>query len=329
MREYGKVGPTFWTGTTGKEIKRRGSEAVIVALYLMSSPHSNMLGLFYQPVLYMAHETALGIDGAWKGLQGCIEAGFCQFDPETEMVWIIEMASYQIAPTLSPSDNRCKGLRKDYDSLPHCPFLGAFFDRYEHAFHLKNRRTAQDAIPPSIAVTNHGPLQAPPKPGAGAGAGAGINNHPQCRVSTDPQPDTGVSKPTPQGLICRALREAGIQRVNPAHPTLLALIAAGATLDELLGHVPIALGKGDPFSYLLDVAVKTRKRAAEDAAAMKTGPPAHPPDWRDTRQGVIEHAASLGIGPFDTGAERLGTGPTWARYRADVIAADEQQRTTA
>ena len=52
MREYAKVAPTFWTGKTGKDIKRRGIEGVVMATYLMSSPHSNMLGLFYQPILY-------------------------------------------------------------------------------------------------------------------------------------------------------------------------------------------------------------------------------------------------------------------------------------
>ena len=69
MRDYAKLSPTFWTGATGKEFRRRGSEGIIVALYLMSSPHSNMLGLYYQPRLYMAHETGLGIDGASKGLR--------------------------------------------------------------------------------------------------------------------------------------------------------------------------------------------------------------------------------------------------------------------
>ena len=52
MRDYAKVMPTFWTGETGKAIRRRGPEGVICALYLMSSPASNMLGLYYQPILY-------------------------------------------------------------------------------------------------------------------------------------------------------------------------------------------------------------------------------------------------------------------------------------
>ncbi|RRU23602.1 hypothetical protein [Stenotrophomonas sp. 278] len=140
MRDYAKVVPTFWTGETGKAIRKRGPEGVVVALYLMSSPTSNMLGLYYQPILYMAHETGLGIEGASKGLRDCIEEGFCLYDEVTEFVWVQEMASFQIGKGLKASDNRCVGIQREYDSLPVNPFLGRFFDRYLEDFHLKNRR---------------------------------------------------------------------------------------------------------------------------------------------------------------------------------------------
>jgi hypothetical protein len=77
MRGYSVVAPQFWIGDTGKALKKAGSEAVIVGLYLMTSPHANMLGLYYLPEVYIAHETGLGIEGTSKGLKGCIEAGFC------------------------------------------------------------------------------------------------------------------------------------------------------------------------------------------------------------------------------------------------------------
>lgn len=142
MRDYAKVAPTFWTGATGKDLRRRGSEGVVVALYLMSSPHSNMLGLYYQPALYMAHETGLGIEGASKGLQDCIDCGFCAFDSLTEMVWVPEMAAYQVAAELASGDKRCKGIQKDYEALPKNPFLRAFFERYGRAFHLTRMHPA-------------------------------------------------------------------------------------------------------------------------------------------------------------------------------------------
>lgn len=144
MREYAKAEPKMWHGQTMKAL-RKHPEAVIVSLYLMTSPSSNMLGLFAQPVLYMAHETGLGPEGAMKGLKVCCEAGFCSYDEESEFVFVHEMARYQVAPELKATDLRCKGIQKDYDGLPDNPFLGAFFDRYQDAFHLTRRRGIKGA----------------------------------------------------------------------------------------------------------------------------------------------------------------------------------------
>lgn len=155
MREYAKALPRMWQGKTMKAL-RRDPEGVIVALYLMTSPSSNMLGLYAQPLLYMAYETGLGEEGARKGLRRCIEAGFCSYDEESEFVWVHEMASYQIASELKSSDKRCVGIQKDYDALSDNPFLGAFFDRYATAFHLTERRGNESPI--------DGASQAPSKP---------------------------------------------------------------------------------------------------------------------------------------------------------------------
>lgn len=139
MRDYSKVVPKMWHGKTMKAL-RKSPEGLVVALYLMTSPSSNMLGLYAQPILYMAYETGLGEEGAKKGLASCIEAGFCSYDEESEFVFVHEMASYQIASELKASDLRCKGIQKEYDQLADNPFLGAFYERYAESFHLTNAR---------------------------------------------------------------------------------------------------------------------------------------------------------------------------------------------
>lgn len=144
MREYAKAEPKMWHGETMKAL-RKTREGLIVGLYLMTSPSSNMLGLFAQPVLYMAYETGLGEEGARKGLRSCIEAGFCSYDEPSEMVWVHEMARYQIASELKATDKQCVGIQKAYDALPKNPYLGAFFDRYVGAFHLTKRRGNEGA----------------------------------------------------------------------------------------------------------------------------------------------------------------------------------------
>jgi hypothetical protein len=140
MRDYAKVCPKAWHGDTLKALRKRGAKALLVGLYLMTSPSSNMLGIFPQPILYMAHETGLGEEGAMEGLRACLEEGFCDYDPDSEVVWVFEMARYQIASELKASDLRCKGIQKEYDALPNNPFLADFFDHYQAAFHLTKKR---------------------------------------------------------------------------------------------------------------------------------------------------------------------------------------------
>lgn len=140
MRDYGKVSPQFWIGKTGKEIREKGHEALIVSMYLLTNPHANMIGMYYLPIIYIAHETGLGLEGASKGLQRCVESGFCHYDETAEVVWVVEMAKYQIATSLKPSDNRCIGIQREYESQPKNLFLSEFYDKYESSFNLTEKR---------------------------------------------------------------------------------------------------------------------------------------------------------------------------------------------
>lgn len=165
MRDYSKVGPQFWNGTTGKALKAQGPEALIVALYLMTCQHANMLGLYYLSKGYIAIDTGLGLEGACKGLQGAIEAGFCHYDEASEVVWVFEMAAYQVGERLDPKDNQCKGVQRAYDALIDNPFLPEFFTRYGEAFCMS---AARGQLKPKAR-----PSKAPPKPGTGTGERTG------------------------------------------------------------------------------------------------------------------------------------------------------------
>lgn len=155
MREYSRVSPQFWIGATGKRLRAAGVEAQLVAAYLVTSPHANMLGLYYLPRMYIAHETGLGEKGASKGLARAIETGFCSYDDATDTVWVHEMASYQIGEALSVTDKRCVGIQREYDALQENPFLPAFFDRYATAFHMTRAR----GKPPKPPTPSEGPSE--------------------------------------------------------------------------------------------------------------------------------------------------------------------------
>lgn len=78
------------------------------------------------------------------------------------------------------------------------------------------------------------------------------------------KPEASIS---PGAAVCIALRKRGIASVNPGHPKLLALVAAGATIDEFVGAIPAAKEKRDQFAYILGVVEGQRT----DAAAMANG----------------------------------------------------------
>lgn len=161
MRDYAKVAPKFWTGRTGKALKVAGPEAVIVAMYLMTSPHANMIGLYHCPVAYIAIDTGLSLEGASKGLASCIEADFCQYDDSIEYVFVVEFAKYQLGDELDPKDKRCQGVANELAKVPKCLLHNSFRAHYAVPYHLP------------LPKPHASPLKAPPKPGAGAGAGAG------------------------------------------------------------------------------------------------------------------------------------------------------------
>ena len=148
MRDYARVSPRFWIGDTGRQIRTGGADSQVVALYLLTSPHSNMIGLYWQPIAYIAHETGIGFQGATKALESLCDAGFCYYDAQTEVVWVVEMARFQIGDELKPNDKQRKGVQNAYDEVPANPFLEPFFERYAEAFGMTKERIYEGACKP-------------------------------------------------------------------------------------------------------------------------------------------------------------------------------------
>lgn len=137
MREYGQVSPKFWTGETGKSL-RGNPELQVLAIYLMTSPHSDMIGIYHLPIMYLCHETGLGLEGASKGLESLSEMGFCLYDEKSEYVWVKEFAKYQVGASLSEGDNRVKSIQKRVDLLSDGQIKDGFIARYAEVFHLNH-----------------------------------------------------------------------------------------------------------------------------------------------------------------------------------------------
>ena len=65
-QKYAVLVPTFWTGETGKRLRGYGRDAQVVALYLVTGPPAEMIGLYYMPLPTLMHEVGITQQGALK-----------------------------------------------------------------------------------------------------------------------------------------------------------------------------------------------------------------------------------------------------------------------
>ncbi len=133
-------------------------------------------------------------------------------------------------------------------------------------------------------------------------------------------------EPTRAGALCRALKSAGIGNVSPSHPTLLALLAAGATEAEFIAAAPKAAGKADAFRYVLSVVEGQRRDAKAMAEEVHIGPMPGTPEskaWHETAGGVKAKGAEMGI-PY-TSEDECKPWPDYARRVLRAVAQHQQE----
>ena len=135
MRDYSKVSPAFWTRGSGKKL-RGNAAAQVVALYLATCPSSNMVGLYYVPLVTVAHETGLSVEAATEALAATAKAGFAFFDTENEIAWVPNMAEYQIGEQLKAGDKRRGMVLAQLDQAGDHPFVLEFWAKYQGPYAL-------------------------------------------------------------------------------------------------------------------------------------------------------------------------------------------------
>lgn len=144
MRDYGKVASTFWTGSTGRAM-RSDREAQVVAMYLITGPMANMIGLYHLPVALLSDHTGIPLKGASKALRRVCDTGFSHFDGALEHVFVPEMAAFQVGEPLKREDKRVAGIISQWQSFRKSSFYLDFYTRYAISFHLPEPRPLEGA----------------------------------------------------------------------------------------------------------------------------------------------------------------------------------------
>lgn len=100
----------------------------------------------------------------------------------------------------------------------------------------------------------------------------------------------GPPNATQAGLVCKAMKAAGIADVNPGHPELLVLLQAGATQAEFVGAAEEAVRRHKGFAYALGMLKRQRQEAAKVKDSVHHGPL---PAADDARARQLETAALM------------------------------------
>lgn len=188
---YSRINSKLWTGRTGRALRAIGPDAFAIAAYLISGPQINALGLYYLPLEYVAKGTGVKAPQIESILAAMKSIGFAEYDYETEIVWIVKMARFQIG-TLLPKDHRVKWANKMYQDCPDTHLLGPFFDMYKSDLRLEQKRLALDVTGREIAPID--PTPDIPNDGDDDGQGEFFDDVPES--STEADAARGIPSPS-------------------------------------------------------------------------------------------------------------------------------------
>ncbi|BDU72940.1 hypothetical protein [Mesoterricola silvestris] len=172
MREYGIISPAYWKGQTGRQIRAMGPMAQLVGCYLMTAPTSNLIGLYYLPLVLVAGETNTTVEEVTQIMQALAAIDWAYYDQDTETVWVRNMAFYQVAERVERADNRWAAIYRELTDYDKSPFFSRFLEVYGEPFNLTTAFDSPSGAPPKgLSRTTRKIRQAPPKPlGSTSGA---------------------------------------------------------------------------------------------------------------------------------------------------------------
>lgn len=116
MRDYGSVHTCFWSNP---DIQALSDQAKLLALYLLTGPHTNMLGCFRLPTGYVAEDLNWNSETVSKRFAELFQKSFITRDETSG--WILIPRFLEWNPIENP--NQAKSLRKLFDQVPEKSFI--------------------------------------------------------------------------------------------------------------------------------------------------------------------------------------------------------------
>jgi len=324
MRDYSAVCPQFWTGRTGRQIRKLGPMAQVVALYLLTAPGSTMLGLYYLPIGTIVHETGVPEGDVNEIMADFDEMGFAHYDADNEVVWVVEMARFQIAEELKTNDNRYKYVVKESPRFAASPLYDRWYDQYHVAFNLPARKVkakplqgplkgvADDREPPFGEGSTPPVKQRQDQDKTGSGQDNPRASTPTTAREAPPAPEVVIAKSTSNGAVPSGL--ALVARIADASGGKFDTLGGGTAMHRALAALLIEGGVTDEIADCMAALVQRPDRLWPKAT-------------NRSASGITEIGWVMGKVDAD-GAFKATWLPTWIRAAKDSLAAEAKRRET-
>ncbi len=113
----------FWAS---RDVRGLSTDAKLLALYLATSPHSHLSGIYWLPLAHAAVEIGYPIERVSASVAELIASGFLRYDHDAEVAWVVSMFGYQC---VRGAKNVCHVLRH-LSGLPLNALTRAFTSHY-------------------------------------------------------------------------------------------------------------------------------------------------------------------------------------------------------
>lgn len=119
---YYRITPRFWQDT---DIRNEWTEDMrFLAIYLMTSPHRNMVGLFYCPLVYMENDLQWQSKRLRVAFDALSSANFIRYDDKAQVIFIINSLKHDSPGT----GKQVEGAIRVLKGLPFTPLLKDLLD---------------------------------------------------------------------------------------------------------------------------------------------------------------------------------------------------------
>jgi hypothetical protein len=113
---YTRIKSKFWTN---EEVREWDTDTRYLALYLLTSPHNNMIGLHILPKSYICEDLQWDLSRLARSMDCLIDAGFIVYDEKYRLMLI----THYLKNNPLDNPNQAKAAAKILDDLPHSYLL--------------------------------------------------------------------------------------------------------------------------------------------------------------------------------------------------------------